>query len=697
MYDYNYSVELWPRSSQGAVHTTKFHCSSIASSRLNERAFFSEPDLLATTTEMEEVHNALPDDMLAALAEVRHRVARDELPLLSLLTAKPLLMQSSHLSFQEYFAARALCEDNSIFSLGVPPWRWSAWWANSIRLGLEMGGAFGRGLLRAGRVEGTSLDLSGQLAFGDGLADRPTVVRVITALMVGLTSLNLGSVPFDTEEASLLGRALEESEMMLTLTLRSFALPVKALKGVEPVDTLDFSSQGVGNAAATMIAMLIEGNATLTSVNLLGNDIGADAAKQLAGVLEKHRTLKTLCGFAAEQTEADLSSQGLKPVDAILVGAEISVHATLTSLNLLNNDMDADAVVRLVELFRTQKTVKTLCGFRSNQTEADLSMQGLKPVDAMLIAAELESNGAMTSLDLSGNPEIAALGTEALAASLKVNSTLTALNLSMCKIGAKGVGAIASALREGCARLKTLGLLLPWEPISGELAERFVSAAKDSASLEHLDGLPTSMPMPDLIAHVKQGGNALWIDLEAILKPGSVIAERCGLLASFSHADSIRVVQEARSASGSPSLGNLAGGATELPRRLFCMARSSSNNTLDCVPSAEEYSCYEAMHCMCEDDPAVQQARLSLQRRASEAQAKYEAGEALCSMPARVARDADGKILCHSMARTAEDEAEIMRARQHALQRSAAMQTQYEQADATDSDGIVRWAACTEL
>lgn len=563
-YDYYYSVELWPRSSQGAVHTTKFHCPSIASSRLNERAFFSLPDLLATTTEMEEVHNALPDDMLAALAEVRHRVARDELPLLSLLTAKPLLMQSSHLSFQEYFAARALCEDNSIFSLGVPPWRWSAWWANSVRLGLEMGGAFGRGLLRAGRVEGTSLDLSGQLAFGDGLADRPTVVRVITALMAGLTSLNLGSFPFDTEEAILLGRALKESETMLTLTLGSFALPVKALKGVEPVTTLDFSRQGVGNAAPTMIAMLIEGNATLTS------------------------------------------------------------------------------------------------------------------------------------LDLSGNPEIAALGTEALADGLKVNSTLTALNLSMCKIGTKGLGAIASALREGCARLKTLDVLFPWEPISGDLAERLASAAKDSASLEHLNGLPTSVPMPDLIAHVKQGSDALWINLEAISKPDSVIAKRCADLANCTHTESIRAAQGARSASGSPSLGNLAGSATELPRRLFCMARSSSNNTLDCVPSAEEYSCYEAMHRMCEDDPAVQQARLSLQRRASEAQAKYEAGEALCSMPARVARDADGKILCHSMARTAEDEAEIMRARQHALQRSAAMQTQYEQADATDSDGIVRWAACTE-
>ena len=84
--------------------------------------------------------------MRYALAEVRRRVALDELPLLSLLQAEPQL-QSSHLSFQEYFAARAFCEEGTVLP-GSPPWQWPVWWANSTKIGIEME-HFGRGLLHA--------------------------------------------------------------------------------------------------------------------------------------------------------------------------------------------------------------------------------------------------------------------------------------------------------------------------------------------------------------------------------------------------------------------------------------------------------------------------------------------------------------------------------------------------------------------
>ena len=85
--------------------------------------------------------------MRDALAEVRGRVARDELPLLSLLQAEPLQLQSSHLSFQEYFAACALCEGARLS--GAPPWEVPAWWANAVKLGSEMDDRFHVVLLRA--------------------------------------------------------------------------------------------------------------------------------------------------------------------------------------------------------------------------------------------------------------------------------------------------------------------------------------------------------------------------------------------------------------------------------------------------------------------------------------------------------------------------------------------------------------------
>ena len=52
---------------------------------------------------------ALPSEAHHALRVVRERVEQDRLPLFSLLEAAPLQVQSSHLSFQEFFCARAIC------------------------------------------------------------------------------------------------------------------------------------------------------------------------------------------------------------------------------------------------------------------------------------------------------------------------------------------------------------------------------------------------------------------------------------------------------------------------------------------------------------------------------------------------------------------------------------------------------------
>ena len=118
-----------------------------------------------------------------ALRMVRARVLVDELPLLSLLQVEPLQVQSSHLSFQEYFAARALCEEGAVLS-GAPPWQWPAWWANAVAIGAEMGEPFAKGLLRAAGVTGDALDLSQKLS-----GDRPTVLRVVVQLARVLQSL----------------------------------------------------------------------------------------------------------------------------------------------------------------------------------------------------------------------------------------------------------------------------------------------------------------------------------------------------------------------------------------------------------------------------------------------------------------------------------------------------------------------------
>jgi hypothetical protein len=77
----------------------------------------------------------LPTEAKEALRAVRERVAQDRLPLLSLLEAEPLLMRSSHLSFQEYFTVRAILTGKHQLPRESPPCgsgahsgrTWSSW------------------------------------------------------------------------------------------------------------------------------------------------------------------------------------------------------------------------------------------------------------------------------------------------------------------------------------------------------------------------------------------------------------------------------------------------------------------------------------------------------------------------------------------------------------------------------------------
>jgi len=168
----------------------------LRSSGLDEMACFQRAMARSSAAVRTACDAYLSKAMRKALGMVRERVLKDALPLLSLMQAEPLQLQSSHLSFQEYFAARALCEEGTKLS-GTSPWQWPGWWANAVELGAEMGDSFGRGLLRAAGETGDTLDLSQK--FG---GDRPTVRRVIVTLVASANKLKTVLAPAPTNHFS---------------------------------------------------------------------------------------------------------------------------------------------------------------------------------------------------------------------------------------------------------------------------------------------------------------------------------------------------------------------------------------------------------------------------------------------------------------------------------------------------------------
>ena len=78
------------------------------------------------------------------------------------------------------------------------------------------------------------------------------------------------------------------------MNLDGFALPVKKLKGTDPVETLDFSGKNLGVASAVVIASLISVNGALTKMSLARNMLEEEGTKAICEALKQNKTLKEL-------------------------------------------------------------------------------------------------------------------------------------------------------------------------------------------------------------------------------------------------------------------------------------------------------------------------------------------------------------------------------------------------------------------
>ena len=66
--------------------------------------------------------------------------------------------------------------------------------------------------------------------------------------------------------------------------------------------------------------------------------------------------------------------------------------------SLLQNDIGEEGANAIVDVAKGKVQLATLCGFKLDQTEADLFGRGLKVGDAILLAFDLKKNSVLVSL-----------------------------------------------------------------------------------------------------------------------------------------------------------------------------------------------------------------------------------------------------------------------------------------------------------
>lgn len=176
---------------------------------VNEDRVISEAHLQAAAREV-------PAGM-RALQTFRERILQDKLPLFTLLQAEPLQVQAAHLSFQEYLVARALCQGTR--RMATPAWQLSVFWANTLKLGGEMGAPFGKGLLQAAHANGEVLDLGprgGRLG-----GDRPTALLAVAHIAQVVRSMDVSGAKLSVHEAATIADAVATSPSLREVRRRA--------------------------------------------------------------------------------------------------------------------------------------------------------------------------------------------------------------------------------------------------------------------------------------------------------------------------------------------------------------------------------------------------------------------------------------------------------------------------------------------
>ena len=133
-------------------------------------------------------------------------------------------------------------------------------------------------------------------------------------------------------------------------------------------------------------------NWSLTSVNLLENDIGKEGATAILRACENNNTLQSVLGMAG-QTEADFSSKRWGEPEVILMSAELKVNRALKSADFSANSIGDEGTAALSEALKSNSTLEEL-KLWSNEIGA---------VGAQSLANMLQFNRALKSVDLRFN------------------------------------------------------------------------------------------------------------------------------------------------------------------------------------------------------------------------------------------------------------------------------------------------------
>jgi len=345
-------------------------------------------------------------------------------------------------------------------------------------------------------------------------------------MRASLTSLNLQQNIIGAEGATAIADALRANGLLKSLDLR-----YNPIGGYVDADD-KFVKTPEGPKAITNA---LRGNASLTCCNVLSINMDVDAAKSLVEAV-KDKTI-SLCDIKSDQLDFSNSDSS----DAILLASDLSkadVSGSLRSLDLKQNRVGVEGAKAIADALRVNDSLTFLdlsannltsetVYIKATEVQGDSFNEGdkviyqgremiisagkkkdedlyirMRPLDWLLgieaIANALRINSSLTSLDLSFNALCgittdlfgrqsgfySAEGIKAIADALGANASLTSLDLKGTEIDDDGARVISESLTRNNS---LMSLDLSWNRIGVEGAEAMGKSLHDNGSLTSLN------------------------------------------------------------------------------------------------------------------------------------------------------------------------------------------------------------------
>ena len=397
----------------------------------------------------------LPAARQEEVSGICERVRQDRLPLLSLISALPIEMQSSHLSFQEFFCAQAICKGYALPPEASAPWCWSPWWGNTLRLGNEIGKEFETGLLNASAEAGTTmLNLRAHVG-----GHRPTSFTAIGLLLRAVVSVDLRDNRINDEEAVVIADAMSRTESLTKLNMAGNRISSTGAKAI-----------GLALAASTSRVRSVS-ELDLSRNPLCVVEKGAGEKGSAAAPKEKADDKAAAAAAAA----AALGGEGenLADVGVLELGRAVSVCASVSALFLTHGEMSDSAGAKFLLQFAANRTRRsswatggTLMAAKLKDAskgkeiksvgDAALALLGKPAHAAPSLLPVGEQLRQLSKLDLSCNA-LSMSFAENLGKFLAVSPLLSHLSLPHNRLGIGGGVEVAKALKSASA-LKFLDL-----------------------------------------------------------------------------------------------------------------------------------------------------------------------------------------------------------------------------------------------